>query len=176
MYKPAFLKHDGSSSSSGTVPGPGVGGYATPSQSVLGCPFTRCKAHSRPVHHVVTPLISWSSSSSLPWYHAFDQVSLDAFVPHHMTKIAQFSVFCTTRNSSRFTPASLSTFSFDKRLVQLTRIIRLSDHISNAFSRFSLVFDTVHVSTPYSRVYHTQHFNSLKRDESGNRRHGGDIN
>ena len=80
-----------SSSSSGSVPGPGVGGYATPSQSVLGCPFTRCKAHSRPVPHVVTPLISWSSSSSLAWYHAFDQVSLDAFVPHHMTKIAQFS-------------------------------------------------------------------------------------
>ena len=26
------------------------------------------------------------------WYHAFDQVSLDAFVPHHMTKIAQFSL------------------------------------------------------------------------------------
>ena len=64
-------------------------------------------------------------------------------------------LFCTTRNSSRSTPASLRTFSFDKRLVQLTRIWRLSDHISNVLYRFSPVLNTVHVSTPYSRVEHT---------------------
>ena len=104
------------SSSSGSVPGSGVKGYATPSQSVLGCPFTHCKLHSHPVNHVVTPLNSRSSSSSLPLYYAFEQVSLGAFVSHHMTVIAHISVLfiisfiilCTILNSLWL----LSAFSY----------------------------------------------------------------